>query len=100
MDNVAKESISEEASMVTVPATDAKQHFGEYLNTALYQPVMVQKSGKPVAVILSAKEYERLVAIEDALLVHRVREAEAMGYLGAEGSAALLGTLMERHAEA
>jgi len=85
--------------MITVPATDAKQHFGEYLNTALYEPVMVQKSGKPVAVILSAKEYERLVALEDAMLVRHVKEAEARGYLGAEGSADLLGQLMENHAE-
>lgn len=84
--------------MITVPATDAKQHFGEYLNAALYQPVMVQKSGKPVAVILSAKEYERLVAIEDAQLVHEVRQAEARGYLGAEGSAKLIGELMEKNA--
>ncbi|MFA6312555.1 MAG: type II toxin-antitoxin system prevent-host-death family antitoxin [Sterolibacterium sp.] len=84
--------------MITIGATDAKQHFGEYLNAALYQPVMVQKSGKSVAVILSAAEYERLVAIEDAQIVHEVRQAEERGYLGAEGSAKLIGELMERNA--
>ena len=84
--------------MITIAATDAKQHFGEYLNAALYQPVMVQKSGKPVAVILSLAEYQRLAAIEDAQLVHHVRQAEKRGYLGAEGSAKLVGRLMEPNA--
>jgi prevent-host-death family protein len=41
-------------------ATEAKLHFGEILNRAVYaeQPTIVTRHGKPVAIIASIKEWE------------------------------------------
>lgn len=41
-------------------ATEAKLHFGEVLNRAVYaeQPTIVTRHGKPVAIIASIKEWE------------------------------------------
>ena len=51
--------------MKTATATDIKNHFGRYLETSISEPVMVEKTGRPVAVILSINDYERLAALED-----------------------------------
>ncbi|MBL6932232.1 MAG: type II toxin-antitoxin system prevent-host-death family antitoxin [Rhodospirillales bacterium] len=48
--------------MRTMTANDAKKHFGELLDTARREPVSVQKHGRPVAVMLSAEDYEDLKA--------------------------------------
>jgi prevent-host-death family protein len=46
--------------MTTITATDAKNKFGQVLEEAQREPVRIQKSGRDVAVLLSAAEYERL----------------------------------------
>lgn len=48
--------------MNTITATDAKNRFGQVLDMAQAAPVHVQKNGRDVAVVLSAAEYESLVA--------------------------------------
>jgi prevent-host-death family protein len=44
-----------------VPATEAKNRFGRVLRevTTTGGPIYIQRDGKPVAVILSIREYER-----------------------------------------
>ncbi len=46
----------------TLPATEAKNRFGRVLREVSQTggPLIVEKDGKPVAVILSIDEYERL----------------------------------------
>lgn len=44
----------------TVSATDARIHFGEIMRTAQIAPVVVERSGEPLVVILSKQEYERM----------------------------------------
>jgi prevent-host-death family protein len=43
-------------------ATEAKNRFGEVLELARKEPVRVQKNGRDVAVVLSAEDYQLLVA--------------------------------------
>ena len=54
--------------MEILNATDAKREFGEVLLKAQNQPVGINKNGKPVAVVVSASEYEELEAIRDEWL--------------------------------
>lgn len=68
--------------MKTATATDIKNRFGEYLQSAIREPVLIEKTGKPVAVLMSLDDYERLSALEDAYWIMKAREAEAEGYLG------------------
>jgi prevent-host-death family protein len=47
--------------MAEISATDAKNKFGEVLETARKEPVRIQKNGRDVAVMLSAEEYAELI---------------------------------------
>lgn len=44
-------------------ATELNKHPGKYLTQAIKEPVIIEKSGNPVAVIVS---YERYLQLEDA----------------------------------
>lgn len=46
----------------TVTATDARVHFGELLQRIVQndEAVMVERSGKPVAVIMPVEQYDRM----------------------------------------
>ncbi|WP_417423190.1 type II toxin-antitoxin system prevent-host-death family antitoxin [Hoeflea sp.] len=46
--------------MKTMSARDAKNAFGMLIDTARAEPVMVEKHGRPVVVVLSVEEFERL----------------------------------------
>ena len=52
-----------------IAAATAKNRFGEMLDTAQREPVIIQKHGRTVAVLLSGRDYEeyqRLVGLDDA----------------------------------
>jgi prevent-host-death family protein len=71
-------------------ATEIKNHFGQYLDESILEPVFIEKTGRPVAVMLSTKEYERLTALEDAYWAQKANKAEKAGYIGKKESAELL----------
>ena len=76
--------------MTTATATEIKNHFGEYLEGALSEPVVIEKTGRSIAVMLSMKEYERLMALDDAHWAEKALKAEKAGYMGQTESSKLL----------
>jgi prevent-host-death family protein len=52
----------------TLAALDAKNRFGELLDTAQREPVTIERHGRAVAVVLSAEEYGELQALKLAVL--------------------------------
>ncbi len=46
----------------TVSATDARIRFGELIQDAQLGPVVVERGGKPIVVVLSVQEYDRLLS--------------------------------------
>jgi prevent-host-death family protein len=52
------------AKMTRLSAREAKYNFGRLIDTARAAPVVVEKHGRPVVVVLSVEEYERLQAIK------------------------------------
>lgn len=48
--------------MQRISARDAKNKFGHLIDTALVQPVAIEKHGRPVVVILSVEAYDRLAS--------------------------------------
>jgi len=46
--------------MKTLTATEAKNSFGMLLDWARQEPVLIEKQGRQVAVMLSVEEYQRL----------------------------------------
>ena len=76
-------------------ATEVKNRFGEYLEKARHQPVIVEKTGRKYAVIVSYEEYERLQAIEDRQWALAAEEAQKSGYVGTEETMKVLTRYME-----
>jgi prevent-host-death family protein len=76
--------------MKTITATEAKNKLGAVMDSALVEPVMIEKSGRNCVVIMAASEYERLIAMEDAYWAARAVKAEAGGFATAEQVAKLI----------
>lgn len=54
--------------MEMLNASDAKREFGEVLLKAQKEPVGINRNGKPVAVLVSATEYEELKSLQEKCL--------------------------------
>ncbi len=76
--------------MKTITATEAKNKLGAVMDSALVEPVMIEKSGRNSVVIMAASEYERLTAMEDAYWAARAAKAEAGGFASANEVAKLI----------
>ncbi|MFO1153004.1 MAG: type II toxin-antitoxin system prevent-host-death family antitoxin [Rhodospirillales bacterium] len=55
-------------------ALEAKNRFGELLDTAQREPVIIEKHGRAVAVMVSAEEYKELEALKLARLRSEIRK--------------------------
>ena len=82
----------------TVAAVTAKNRFGEMLDIAQRAPVVIQKHGRTVAVLLSAHEYEeyqRLVALDDAWWGERAERTKREGkFLGHKASMSYINSVL------
>jgi len=54
-------------------ATELNKHPGRYLDEAIREPVIIERSGRPAAVIVS---YERYIQLEDAYWGERAIKAD------------------------
>ena len=70
----------------TMSASDAKNNFGELLEFARKNPVRIERNGRPVAVMVSAEEFERMEAVEDAWWANQADLAMKEGTIGVEES--------------
>lgn len=46
--------------MKALSAREAKYNFGRLIDTARAEPVVIEKHGRPVVVVLAVEEYEKL----------------------------------------
>jgi prevent-host-death family protein len=49
--------------MKTMSARDAKHQFGLLIDTARAEPVVIEKHGRPVVVVIAVEEFERLKSL-------------------------------------
>ena len=49
----------------TISATEARVHFGEVLRQVQTAPVIIERGGQPLAVLVSKQEYDRLAGSTD-----------------------------------
>ena len=66
--------------MARMSANNAKARFGELLDLARREPVIIEKHGRPVAVVLSTEDYEEL----EALKLSRLRAEVEVGLQASE----------------
>lgn len=59
--------------MITVTASEVKNKFGQIMEQARREPVLVQSHGRNSVVILDHVEYERLRRLEDLRLGERAK---------------------------
>ena len=52
--------------MKYVTANEAKQAFGQVMEAAQREPVLIRKHNRPAAVVLSAQEYDRMRSVNVA----------------------------------
>jgi len=71
-------------------ATDVKNKFGQMLETALSEPIAIEKKGRPVAVMMSITEYQRLIEIEDRYWGEKARKAVQNGFVSEKETRAWL----------
>jgi prevent-host-death family protein len=60
--------------MRSIGALEAKNRFGELLDTARREPVTIEKHGRPVAVMLSTEDYHEFEALKLAQLRGEIRK--------------------------
>jgi prevent-host-death family protein len=53
--------------MKSMSARDAKNGFGLLLDTARAEPVTIKKHGRPVVIVMSVEEYDRLASGRNAV---------------------------------
>jgi len=50
--------------MPKLSANEAKARFGELLDRAQQEPIIIEKHGRPVAVVMSSEEFDHLQAMK------------------------------------
>lgn len=75
-------------------ATNVKNHFGEIMDAALREPVMIQRSGRDAAVLMSVEEYKIVEMLSDRYWGELAMEAEKNGFLSAEESESVIQRLL------
>ena len=68
--------------MTIVTSTELQSKIGSIIDQALINPVQVTRKNRPIVVLLSTREYERLKALEDTHIKSKKTARNAMfGYL-------------------
>lgn len=62
-------------TMHTMTANEAKTQFGDMLLKVQREPVQISRNGKPVAVLVSADDYEQIEAMKLQLLQAKIQRA-------------------------
>jgi prevent-host-death family protein len=62
-------------------ASDAKNNFGQLIDTAMVEPIAIEKRGRRVAVLMSFVEYNRLMEMEDRFWGEKALAAIENGFL-------------------
>ena len=75
-------------TMKTMSAVDAKTRFGQFLDAAQREPVIITNKDRPVGVFFSIDD------IQDTIWGEEVKLADSEGYLSSEQSANRLNALL------
>lgn len=68
-----------ESAMKIMSAREAKNGFGLMIDTARAAPVLIEKHGRGVVVVMSVEEYERLKAIEAGRMSDQATGGDSAG---------------------
>ena len=72
-------SIGATRAMKTIAAREAKNHFGNLIDDARSEPILVERNGRRAVVVLAPERYDELIAAQDALKDAQAIETVANG---------------------
>ena len=79
------------AKITIVPAKEAKNRFGELLDSVQRQPVIITKKGRPVARMIAFVDPKRFREVEDQIWLKKtLKVMKDTKFIGVKKSAALL----------
>ena len=82
------------SAMETITVAAAKKNLDDVLKSAARHPVTVTRNGKPAAVVISARNYRKVLRLLEELEnrddLEQMRKAEKGGYLTPEENAAFV----------
>jgi prevent-host-death family protein len=78
----------EDRAMKTMTAAKAKNNFGQLLDSAQREPVVITKNDRPVGILMSIEDFE------DKIWAERAEQAHKEGYIGHDESMALINSLL------
>lgn len=81
--------------MLTLGAREAKNEFGRLLDAAQSENVLIEKKGRPVAVVLSIKKYQLLEDAQDKLWEILAKTSEMDGLVSQKESEDFLKSLRD-----
>lgn len=84
------------AKVTIIPAREAKNRFGELLDSVQRQPVIITKKGRPVARMIAFVDPDRFREVEDQIWGERAEKAAKEGFLTPAQSAAFLKKMRAR----
>lgn len=67
-----------------INATSFKNNLGRFLESSIREPVIVEKSGRASAVLISFDKFEKLSQYEDFYWSMKAEQAAKEGFLGVE----------------
>lgn len=81
--------------MKTINAKEAQNHFGNLMNSAIKEPVIINKYGKPFSVLMSYEEYEHFNKFEDFYWAVKAEKSKNTGFLTKEETEEFLNQILE-----
>jgi prevent-host-death family protein len=81
--------------MIHITATDAKTRFGEVLDKARQEAIIIMKMGRAVVAMISQEQFEAFQAMEDELWALKATAAKKKGFLSEKESNALLQDMLD-----
>jgi prevent-host-death family protein len=81
--------------MNIINSREAQSNFSELMMKVIKEPIVIQKHGKPAAVLISPEEFEKFQKLEELYWALKVEEAEKNGYLSSQDSDNLLNNILK-----
>ena len=76
-------------------AKQAKNQFGQMIHNAQHEPLIIERYGQEVIAIISKREFDRLRAVEEAMLEYQAAIAKREGFIGEKESDDLITELLD-----
>lgn len=80
--------------MQNLDSVTLQRNFGNVLQEALQEPIMITKYKKDFVVMMSAQRYKELTQIENDALLKTAIKAHKQGYIGTKKSKKLMETIL------